>query len=102
MTGLTGLAPLTGLPAFVARPADLVVDVLHARALVDHVLDLVLGVAIVHRPFQRDLAFAHFNGHFARIEVLRVVQALGDVFLDALVGALPALRTAARARAPRL
>src|SRR5688572_4984334 len=53
-----------------AFDGDAVLDVLHALAVLDHVLDAVLGLALGHRTFQRDHAAAALHRDFAGVDVV--------------------------------
>src|SRR5579884_1350944 len=94
------LAPLADRPAGRAGSAahpNPVLDVLHAGAGVDEVLDVVLHAPLGNRPLERHQSALHAHPHIAHIEALarevahvelldRLGEPLADVLPDALVG----------------
>src|SRR4051812_15658318 len=82
-----------------ATDAKSIVDVLHARNRIDHLLDHVLRVAVAHRTVQRHLAAAHLDADIAAIVLVGGIHPLGDVLLQALVGAFVSLGAAPHAPA---
>src|SRR5690606_4276155 len=68
-----------------AAHADMVLDVVHAQAVVHAVFDGMLGVARGHGALQRDNAIADLHRYVADIQAA-VAEALANVFAHPLVG----------------
>src|SRR6266542_1262597 len=81
--------------------AQLVVDLAHPGDGVDDVLGQALVGPAADRALERDLAVHHAYLDLAGVEIAVLGEPLADVLADPLVGALVALRSAARVRATR-
>ena len=78
-----------------AIDANLIVYLGDARRLLDDVLDHPLDVPLVDRSAERHFAVLHADFDLAGIDLRVPCQLLVDVFLDPLIGAAVAFRSAA-------
>jgi hypothetical protein len=77
--------------------ANVVLDVLHAPAAIDDVLDGVLHLPFRYRAFELDVPFFDVDAHLADVDRLLLRQAFADEFTDALIRAGVVLRAASAA-----
>jgi hypothetical protein len=82
------------LLAILLLDAQVVVDILEAGDTIKRILDLALGLAAINGAAQGHLAVLHLDINIAGVNCAMVGQALANIFLDPVIGALVAFGTA--------
>src|ERR1051325_3300827 len=93
-----GRARWRSASAVAARHADLVLHVAHAAARLGQILGAPLHLAVGDAAGHADDAFADVDFEVGGVDAVVALEALADVFQDALVGAAVVLRTAPAGR----